>query len=128
MEELESKITDRTKMVVIISPNNPTGGVLGRETLEKLADIAIRHDLYVISDEIYEKLIFDGEKHKHCISSGNEGTHHNPERFFQGILHDRVASGLYGSSKGYHLCIRPPSPAHQYLCVLLCAGSRHHCP
>ncbi|MFR5414258.1 MAG: pyridoxal phosphate-dependent aminotransferase [Enterocloster bolteae] len=63
MEELESKITDRTKMVVIISPNNPTGGVLGRETLEKLADIAIRHDLYVISDEIYEKLIFDGEKH-----------------------------------------------------------------
>ena len=63
MEELESKITDRTKMVVIISPNNPTGGVLERETLEKLANIAIRHDLYVISDEIYEKLIFDGEKH-----------------------------------------------------------------
>lgn len=63
LEELESKITDRTKMIVIISPNNPTGGVLERDVLEKLADIAIRHDLWVMSDEIYEKLIFDGKKH-----------------------------------------------------------------
>lgn len=61
--ELESKITNRTKMIVIISPNNPTGGVLGRDTLEKLADIAIRYNLMVMSDEIYEKLVFDGEKH-----------------------------------------------------------------
>lgn len=53
MEELESKITDRTKMVVIISPIIPPEACW-EETLEKLADIAIRHDLYVISDEIYE--------------------------------------------------------------------------
>lgn len=62
-EELESKITDKTKMIVIVDPSNPTGGVFSRETLEKLADIAIRNDLLVLSDEIYEQLVYDGEKH-----------------------------------------------------------------
>ncbi len=62
-EELESKITDKTKMIVIVDPSNPTGGVFSKETLEKLADIAIRNDLLVLSDEIYEQLVYDGEKH-----------------------------------------------------------------
>lgn len=63
LEEIESKITDKTRAVVIVTPNNPTGGVLSEETLKALADIAIRHDLMVISDEVYERLIYDGEKH-----------------------------------------------------------------
>lgn len=62
-EELESKITDKTKMIVIVDPSNPTGGVFSRETLEKLAEIAVRNDLLVLSDEIYEQLVYDGEKH-----------------------------------------------------------------
>lgn len=62
-EELESKITDKTKMIVIVDPSNPTGGVFSRETLEKLSDIAVRNDLLVLSDEIYEQLVYDGEKH-----------------------------------------------------------------
>ncbi|MDO4307410.1 MAG: pyridoxal phosphate-dependent aminotransferase [Eubacteriales bacterium] len=62
-EELESKITEKTKMIVIVDPSNPTGGVFSRETLEKLADIAVRNDLLVLSDEIYEQLVYDGEKH-----------------------------------------------------------------
>ncbi len=68
MAELESKINERTKMIVIISPHNPTGSVLGKETLEKLADIAIRHNLLVVSDEIYEKLVYDGEKYTSIAS------------------------------------------------------------
>lgn len=67
-EELESKITDRTKMIVIVDPSNPTGGVFSEETLKKLADIAIKNDLLVISDEIYEQLTYDGTKHI-CIAS-----------------------------------------------------------
>ena len=67
-EELESKITERTKMIVIVDPSNPTGGVFSEETLEKLADIAIKNDLLVISDEIYEQLTYDGTKHI-CIAS-----------------------------------------------------------
>lgn len=63
LAEIESRITDKTRAIVIVTPNNPTGGVLSRETLEGLADIVRRHDLMVISDEVYERLIYDGEKH-----------------------------------------------------------------
>lgn len=63
LEEIRSKITPRTRAIVIVTPNNPTGGVLSRETLEGLARIVIENDLLVISDEVYERLIYDGEKH-----------------------------------------------------------------
>ena len=63
LEEIRSKITDKTKAMVIISPNNPTGGVLSRETLEELAKIVIENDITMISDEVYERLLYDGEKH-----------------------------------------------------------------
>lgn len=62
-EEVERLITPRTKMLVVITPHNPTGSVTSKENLEKLAEIAIRHNLLVISDEIYEKLIYDGQVH-----------------------------------------------------------------
>jgi aspartate/methionine/tyrosine aminotransferase len=61
--DLEQAITRKTKMIIINSPHNPTGAVLDRETLEAVAKIAIEHDLLVLSDEIYEKLIYDGTKH-----------------------------------------------------------------
>ncbi|MEL7556727.1 MAG: pyridoxal phosphate-dependent aminotransferase [bacterium] len=63
IEEIESRITNRTKALVVMSPNNPTGGVLEGSVLERLAEIACEHDLIVISDEIYEKIIFDGYQH-----------------------------------------------------------------
>lgn len=63
LDELHSKITNKTKAMVIISPNNPTGGVLSCEILKELAKIAIEHDITVISDEVYERLLYDGEKH-----------------------------------------------------------------
>ena len=63
LQEIESKITSKTKMIAIISPNNPTGGVLNKSVLEKLAAIAIKHNLIVLSDEIYEKIIYDGNVH-----------------------------------------------------------------
>ena len=63
MDEIESKITDKTKMMVINTPGNPTGTVQSRETLEKLAEIAKKHDLIVVADEIYEKLVYGGAKH-----------------------------------------------------------------
>lgn len=63
MDEIRSKITDKTRAVVIITPNNPTGGVLGEDVLNELAQIAIENDLMVISDEIYERLVYDEAKH-----------------------------------------------------------------
>lgn len=61
--EVESLVTPRTRMLVVNTPHNPTGAVFGREVLEALAEIAQRHDLVVLADEIYEKLIYDGLEH-----------------------------------------------------------------
>ncbi|MCI6567916.1 MAG: pyridoxal phosphate-dependent aminotransferase [Dysosmobacter sp.] len=63
LDEIRAKITPRTRAVVIVTPNNPTGGVLSEEVLKELAEIVISNDLMVISDEIYERLIYDGAKH-----------------------------------------------------------------
>lgn len=60
-DELSRKVSSRTKAIIINSPNNPTGKVYGRSVMEKAADFANEHDLIVISDEIYEKFIFDKE-------------------------------------------------------------------
>ena len=63
LEEVKAKITPKTRAIVIITPNNPTGGVLSEDVLKELADIAISNDLMVISDEVYERLVYDGAKH-----------------------------------------------------------------
>jgi len=63
LDEIRSQITAKTKALVLVSPNNPTGGVLSEETVKGIAEIAIAHDIWVISDEIYEKLIYDDTKH-----------------------------------------------------------------
>ena len=62
-DEIRSKITPKTRAVVIVTPNNPTGGVLTEDVLKELADIAVSNDLMVLADEVYERLIYDGEKH-----------------------------------------------------------------
>ncbi len=60
--ELEAAITPKTKALVLNSPSNPTGMVYSREELAQIAEVAVRHDLFVISDEIYEHLIYEGER------------------------------------------------------------------
>lgn len=62
-ELIEPKITAKTRMIVLINPCNPTGRVYSRDELEVLADIARRHDLVVVSDEVYEDILFDGARH-----------------------------------------------------------------
>ena len=63
LDEIRAKITHRTRAIVIITPNNPTGGVLSEDVLQELAEIAVSNDLMVISDEVYERLVYDGAKH-----------------------------------------------------------------
>jgi aminotransferase len=62
-EELENSITDKTKVLVLPFPNNPTGAIMEREDLESIAEVIIRHNLFVISDEIYGELTYGGKKH-----------------------------------------------------------------
>lgn len=63
IEDLEARITPKTKMLVLNSPANPTSGVMTREDLEETAKIAIANDLLVLSDEIYSRIIYEGEHH-----------------------------------------------------------------
>src|SRR5262245_36631669 len=61
--DVEARITDRTKLLAIVTPSNPTASALTRETLESLAEVAVKHDLPVLSDELYEKVVYDGFEH-----------------------------------------------------------------
>jgi aspartate aminotransferase len=63
VDELASLITPRTRLLVINSPANPTGGVLTRSDLERIAELAIEHDLVVLADEIYARILYDGAEH-----------------------------------------------------------------
>ena len=67
VEELRSLVTDKTKLIILNSPQNPTGGVLTKEDLEAVAEIAIKNDLYVMSDEVYINIVYDG-KHESILS------------------------------------------------------------
>src|SRR5512135_1900642 len=71
-QKLEKAITKKTKALVLNSPSNPTGLAYDRKTLEEIAAIAVKHGIYVISDEIYEKLIYDGFTHTSIASLGPE--------------------------------------------------------
>jgi aspartate/methionine/tyrosine aminotransferase len=63
VEDLEKALTERTRMIILNSPQNPTGGVLSKEDLEAIAKIARENDLWVLSDEIYSRIIYDDEFH-----------------------------------------------------------------
>lgn len=71
-DDLENAISDKTKLIIINSPNNPTGAVYSKETLQMIADIAVKHNIMVLSDEIYEKLIYDDNIKHISIASLNE--------------------------------------------------------
>lgn len=71
IEDLENAITENTKCMIFNSPGNPTGTVYTEEELRAIADLAVKYDFYIISDEIYEKLIYDGLEHV-SIASFNE--------------------------------------------------------
>ena len=63
IEDMRKKITDKTKAIVIINPNNPTGALYPKEVLEQIVELAREHQLMIFSDEIYDRLVMDGEKH-----------------------------------------------------------------
>ena len=71
-EILEANLSKKTKALILNSPSNPTGLAYDRKSLEAIAEIAVKHDFYIISDEIYEKLIYDGFEHVSIASLGDE--------------------------------------------------------
>ena len=86
LDELASKITSRTRAIFLNSPHNPTGGVLPREDLDAIATLARSHDLWVMSDEAYEDIVYDDVEHVSIASLPG--------------MHDRVVS-IYTFSKSF---------------------------
>ena len=63
LDNLKEAITSRTKAIIINSPNNPSGCVYSREQLEGIAQLALEHNFFIVSDEIYEELLYEGAQH-----------------------------------------------------------------
>ncbi|HLG74683.1 MAG TPA: aminotransferase class I/II-fold pyridoxal phosphate-dependent enzyme, partial [Chloroflexota bacterium] len=61
LDQLRASVSDRTRLIILNSPQNPTGGVLAKGALEAIAELAQRHDCWILSDEIYSRLLYDGE-------------------------------------------------------------------
>lgn len=72
MNAIEKAITSRTKAIVICTPNNPTGAVYSEKDLCRLAKLAVEHDFFIVADEVYEKLVYDGAKHFSVASISKE--------------------------------------------------------
>ncbi|HOB19171.1 MAG TPA: pyridoxal phosphate-dependent aminotransferase, partial [Candidatus Atribacteria bacterium] len=72
IEDIKRKVTDRTKGIVIINPNNPTGAVYPVEILEEIVKIAVEHELIIFADEIYDKILYDDAEHVSIASLTNE--------------------------------------------------------
>jgi alanine-synthesizing transaminase len=87
-DEIRSLVTARTRAVVLINPNNPTGAVYGREVLEAIARIADEHQLIVFADEIYDQMLYDGAEHVPMAT----------------LVHDTLCATFGGLSKIYRAC------------------------
>jgi methionine aminotransferase len=99
-DEVEATVNKNTRLIIINSPHNPSGAILRDADLRRLEDIATRHNLYVVSDEVYEHLVFDGERHCSVLQ-------------YDGLRERSVAAFSFG--KTYHVtgwktgyCVAPP--------------------
>ena len=72
LDDIKCKITNKTRAMIVINPNNPTGAVYSEEILQSLAEIAATHGLLIYSDEIYDKILFDGSQHKSIATFTDE--------------------------------------------------------
>ncbi|MFO0453945.1 MAG: aminotransferase class I/II-fold pyridoxal phosphate-dependent enzyme [Pseudomonadota bacterium] len=88
LEEIEKLITRRTRAIVVINPNNPTGAVYSREVLEGIARLAERHRLVVLADEIYDQMTYDGAQYVPMAT----------------LVHDTLCATFSGLSKIYRAC------------------------
>lgn len=102
---IESRITDKTRMICIVNPANPTGRVFSLDELKIIADLAIEHDLLVISDEVYEQITYDG--HQHISIASLPGMW---ERTFSCFAYTK-AFAMDGWRLGYVVCKKEFMPA-----------------
>ena len=120
--DIHQKITPRTRGIVLINPNNPTGSVCSRRMLEQIAELARRHNLVIFADEIYDKLILDDDKHISMASVAPDV----PVVTFGGLSKNYLAPGWrvgWGIVSGYAAAVKPYIEGiHRLLRSRLCAN------
>jgi alanine-synthesizing transaminase len=122
LRDLESKITPRTRGIVLINPNNPTGAVCTRRMLEQIAELARRHNLVIFSDEIYDKLMLDDDAHVSIAAVAPDV----PVVTFGGLSKNYLAPGWrlgWGIVSGDATAVKPYIEGiHRLLRARLCAN------
>jgi alanine-synthesizing transaminase len=121
LDDLEAKISDRTRVIVVINPNNPTGAVYSKQTLERIVELARKHDLVLMADEIYDKILY-GEARHHALAT---------------LAPDVLTLTFNGLSKAYRVCgyragwlavTGPLERARDYLEGITLLASMRLCP
>ncbi|MGE5402931.1 MAG: aminotransferase class I/II-fold pyridoxal phosphate-dependent enzyme [Ignavibacteriales bacterium] len=105
IEDIKSKINSKTKAIILINPNNPTGSLYTTEILQQIVDIALEHNLVIFADEIYDKLLYDGKKHV-SIASLNKDV---PVITFGGLSKNYMVPGFrigWGIISGRRECLK----------------------
>ncbi|MCB2211877.1 aminotransferase class I/II-fold pyridoxal phosphate-dependent enzyme [bacterium] len=122
LEDIKEKINDRTKAIVIINPNNPTGSNCSRETLQGLIEIAKERNIIILADEIYDQLLFDGNEHVSIASLDPDA----PMVTFNGLAKNYISPGWrigWGVVSGPEAVLRPFVEAvNKLLRARLCAN------
>ncbi len=122
LEDIKEKINDRTKAIVIINPNNPTGSNCSRETLQGLIEIAKERNIIILADEIYDRLLFDGNEHVSIASLDPDA----PMVTFNGLAKNYISPGWrigWGIVSGPEDVLRPFVEAvNKLLRARLCAN------
>ena len=121
--EIESKITPKTRGIVVINPNNPTGAVYSRKKLEQIADLARRHNLVIFADEIYDKLILDDDVHHISLATVAPDI---PVITFSGLSKPYLAPGWrvgWAIATGPRECLKPYLEGiHKLLRARICSN------
>src|ERR1700722_388336 len=121
VEHAESLVTPRTRAIVIINPNNPTGAVYSEETLLALLDVARRHNLLVLADEIYDQILFDGAVHHPAASLA-------PDIPILSLGGMSKTYRLAGFRSGWLVVCGPKAPVAEYLEGLELLANMRMCP
>ncbi|MFV0544235.1 MAG: methionine aminotransferase [Marinicella pacifica] len=112
-EQVRAEINDKTRAIVINSPHNPTGTLLSQEDMEALQDIVLEHGLYVISDEVYEHMTFDGRRHESVLRY--------PDLFEQSFVISSFGKSFHCTGWKLGYCVAPEylmtefKKIHQYV-------------
>jgi len=116
-DRLEQSLTSRTRLIILNSPHNPTGAMLSRQDLDRLADIVRNYRLWILSDEVYEHIVFDNEQHSSLMA--------HPELFERSFVVSSFGKTLHATGWKIGFCAAPEAlmsefrKIHQFVCYCI---------